>query len=144
MAWAGWFSAGRSSHNSSCCLLFGEDLIQHVRSGSVLLIDNLRTKQSVFSISISLQSVLHSSGFNIHKYKASAGRLTLCDAGCCWPGFEIWLGPCSCELDVASLCQYTLIKRLFRTASVLDMALRASSFAVYWINAASGSPPNTT
>lgn len=80
--------------------------------------------------------------------------LTLCTLLCCGP----WLGTdpaawltelCSCcwipvALVPGSRCQYTRMKRLFRTASVLDMARLASSFFVYWINAASGSPPNTT
>lgn len=80
--------------------------------------------------------------------------LTLCTLLCCGP----WLGAapaawlpelCSCcwspvLLVPGSRCQYTRMKRLLRTASVLDMARLASSFFVYWINAASGSPPNTT
>lgn len=45
---------------------------------------------------------------------------------------------CGCS-DESSLCQYTLMKRLFSTASVLCMARLASSGDANWIRAPSGS-----
>lgn len=83
---------------------------------------------------------------------------TCCWWRCCgrwWCCCERWLSVCcccrsSCAEDCSvgcslfSLCHKTRMNRLFRTASVLEMAFLASSLVRYWIRAASGSPLKAT
>lgn len=73
-------------------------------------------------------------------------RHTLCVVACWGVRLVPWLPPwpCSCCPPVGSWCQYTRMKRLLSTASVLEMAARASLLDVYWMSAASGSLPNMT
>lgn len=89
-------------------------------------------------------TVTHSPPPQTHATPPPYALLTLWTGGICVLRLVFWLVFCSWFCVVFSLCQYTLIKRLLSTASVLEIALRASSLAVYWIRAASGSPPNTT
>lgn len=61
---------------------------------------------------------------------------------CCWS--SSCAGDCSAGCSLFSLCHRTRMNRLFRTASVLEMAFLASSLVRYWMRAASGSPLKAT
>lgn len=145
---------GRSQHvclwrvgGSSCSvlLMLRWDFVQHICSWIVLLDPLQRHKLRIKKCTSAKKK---KRTFSVFEWF----MLTLCMCWSPWPAAAPgpWLPKlCSCcwrpvGLESGSLCQYTQIKRLSSTASMLDMARLASSFFVYWISAALGSPPNTT
>lgn len=129
--------------------MLGDRLVQHV-GGGIVLLNPLHIKEQRSGLDDGrLQKQDRTCAAHV-----SPLIPTMCTLLCCGAGLgadpAIWLPElCTCcwtpvGVVPGSRCQYTRMKRLLRTASMLDMARLASSFFVYWINAASGSPPNTT